>query len=112
MEQVADPLLPAAGGFTLRPGESRMVFVMLHGRQSGKWKGTLRVESEAELRSLSIDVQVVNVELAENLSLNAVTWGYLESPLIKDRQQAAARDLLAHHTNVVVVPPAYLPVPD
>lgn len=110
MEYIADPLVPAEMGFMLRPGESRMVIVTVHGTQSGTWSHTLRIKSEDRVTSLPITTQVVNVNLPKNLHLNSITWAELNHKLIRDRKQAAVNDLLSHHTNVMEVPPAYLPI--
>lgn len=112
IEYVADPLVPVSGTINLRPGESRMIFLTALGKQPGKWNFNLRIKNNGKVTSLSITTRVVNVEMPNNSSINAVNWGYLDFSLIRNRQQAAVDDLLAHHTNVVVVPPVYLPVPE
>lgn len=110
MEQVADPLVPAQGVFKLRSGESRIVFITVHGIKQGKWKNILHIKCGEKVTSLPIEIQVANVELPNRLLLNAVNWGYMGFNLIKDRKQTAVDDLLAHHTDVVVVPSTVLPL--
>lgn len=108
-ESVADPLVPVTTGMILRPGESRMFFVTVSGTQTGNWNTELRITSDDTSMKLPINIQIANVELPKKLSINSVNWGYLDFKLIRDRQQAAVADLLSHHTNVVVVPPQYMP---
>ncbi|TLD41213.1 MAG: hypothetical protein JETT_2501 [Candidatus Jettenia ecosi] len=110
MEYVADPLVPVEKRFMLRPGESRLVFVIVHGTQSGTWSHTLRIKREDRVKSIPITTYVANTELPKNLRLNSVNWAELNFKLIRDRKQIAVNDLLSHHTNVIDVPPAYLPI--
>lgn len=110
MEYIADPLVPAEKRFMLRPGESRMVFVTVHGTQSGTWGNTLRIKSEDRVTSILITTHVANIELPKNLHLNSFNWAELNFKLIRDRKQTAVNDLLSHHTNVIDVPPTYLPI--
>ncbi|MGD0843132.1 MAG: hypothetical protein ABSA06_02020 [Geobacteraceae bacterium] len=107
LEYVADPLIPEAN-FNLQPGESRVVFVSVRGESSGAWKSSLKVTGDGRLISIPVNCRVAKVTLPEKLSLNAVNWGYLTFGLINDRKAQAVHDLLAHHTNVVVVPPSSL----
>lgn len=110
VEYVADPLVPAENGFVLRPGESRMVFVTVHGTQAGVWNYTIQTKSEGRITSIPITIHVVNIDMPKNLHLHSVNWAELNHKLISDRKQAAVNDLLSHHTNVIEVPPAYLPI--
>lgn len=110
MEYVADPLVPVAAPIVLRPGESRMVFVTAFGKEPGSWNTALQIKSDGSATTVPISIKTSTMLLPENLSLNAVSWGYLDFKLVRDRQKAAVADLLAHHTNVVVVPPEYLPL--
>ena len=107
LEYVADPLVPS-GDFSLRPGESAVLFVSAKGYRSGEWNSSLKISSAGVSLSLPVNVKVSKVALPESLSLHAVNWGYLDSGLIRDRKKEAARDLQAHHIDIVVVPPGYL----
>jgi hypothetical protein len=108
LEFVADPLVPANGGFTLRSGESRMVFVTAEGKTPGRWEATLNVTSGRLVTPISIKSEVLNVALPKKFTLHTGNWGYLTFKPIRDRKVQAVRDLFAHHTNVIVVPPVYL----
>lgn len=112
MEYIADPLVPVGKSFSLRPGESRIMFISARGTKTGTWHHTLNIKSKELTTSIPVTAQVSKLKLPNNLSLNSVNWGYLDSKPIQDRKQIAATDLLTHHTNVVVVPPAYLPIAD
>lgn len=109
MEYIADPIVPITGNFTLRSGESKMVFIAAHGEIAGAWQGALRVVSGAVINSLPLNLEVSNVALSD-ISLNSINWGYLDFKTINDRKPAAVKDLFAHHTNTIVVPSAYLPL--
>jgi len=112
MEYIADPLTSAKKNFALQPGESRVVFVAARGVRKGMWNSTLKLKSEYGISLIPIVTQVVNIEVPKKISLNSVNWGYLDFNLIRDRHQAAVNDLMNHHTNVIVVPPNYLPITD
>jgi hypothetical protein len=109
IDYVADPLLPISEEFSLRSGESAMVMIAAQGKESGAWQMALMVKSENFNESVQITVRTTATSLPNSLSLNSVNWGYLTFKTIKFRQERAITDLLAHHTNVVVVPPEYLP---
>jgi len=110
IEYVADPLVPVRGPITLRPGKSSMIFITAFGKQAGSWKSELRITVGGNVRSVPITIRVAGVEMPMVPSLNSVNFAYLDFKLIRDRQQAAVADLLAHHTNVVVVSPKVLPL--
>lgn len=110
MEYVADPIVPITGSITLRSGESKMVFMAAQGDSPGDWQGVLKVSSGDIVNSLPITFQVSTVSLSATLFLNSINWGYLDFKSIRDRKPAAVKDLFAHHTNTIVVPPAYLPL--
>lgn len=107
-EYVADPLVPVASGFTLRPGESRMVFVSAMGKAPGSWQTNIEVISDGQSESIPVNCTVFPITLPESPSLNAVNWGYLNFDLISDRKEQAVQDLLSHHTKIMVIPPSYL----
>jgi hypothetical protein len=111
MEFVADPLVPLNGSFKLKSGESRLLFLTAHGVQAGAWHGVMRIDAGGNLTSLPINIQVSKYALPENQTLNTVNWGYLDFEPVSDRRAEAVKDLFAHHTNVIVVPPTYLPIP-
>lgn len=106
-EYVADPLSPETS-FTLRPGESRMVYISARGKTSGDWNRLLTIAGDGQSASIPISCQVRKVVLPEVMTLNSVNWGYLRFGLISDRKDQAVKDLFAHHTRVVVVPNTHL----
>lgn len=111
MEYVADPLVPIKRDFTLRSGESRMVFMTVHGEHTGTWRGALNVVSGGSvIMSLPLNIMLSEVALPKKFTFKSVNWGYLDFKPIRDRKVEAVKDLFAHHTNVIVVPPAYLPL--
>jgi hypothetical protein len=107
LEYVPDPLLPEEG-FTLLSGESRLVLVSVRGDAPGAWSAQIRLTGDGATLSVPLSCQVSAVSLPEQMALNAVNWGYLTFGLISDRRGEAAKDLLAHWTSVVVVPPSLL----
>ncbi|MGZ5134827.1 MAG: hypothetical protein ACXWCG_06745 [Flavitalea sp.] len=109
---IADPLVPIKDRFTLRSGESKMVFLAAHGLHPGNWENTLKVGTSAYSSSLPLSLHVSNVILPQQLSLNTINWGYLDFKPIRDRKTEAANDLLRHHINAIVIPPQYLPTAD
>lgn len=108
-DYVPDPLVSAVGGFTLRPGESRLVFLTATGRTPGRWDAALNISAGAGATTVRLTTNVVNVRLPEKSSLNSVNWSYLDFPLIRNLQAEAVNDLFRHRTNVIVVPPAHIP---
>jgi hypothetical protein len=106
-EYVADPLLPETT-FTLRPGESRLVYISARGKSAGDWNSLLTVAGDEQAIPIPISCQVKRVSLPEIMTLNSVNWGYLRFSLISDRKTQAVNDLFAHHTRVVVVPETHL----
>ncbi|MBV5329509.1 MAG: DUF4091 domain-containing protein [Chlorobium sp.] len=109
-EYVADPLVPVEKTFKLRPGETRMMFVTMHGAQSGTWNNSIHISSEDRVTSIPVTSIVTNVVIPQTLHINSINWGYLDFALIKERKKEAVEDLYSHHTNVLVVPIRYLPV--
>jgi hypothetical protein len=110
IEYVADPIVPLSGTLVLRPGESRMLFLSCLGLKKGLWRGSLEISDGNTVTSIPINSRIVDVVLPDNFSLNSVNWAYLSFNLIRNRTAEAIQDLYTHHTNVVVVPPAYLPL--
>lgn len=109
-EYIADPLVPVEKSFFLLPGETRIMFVTAYGVQAGNWSQAINIKCEGSVTTIPVTLTVTNVEIPEKLHLNSNNWGYLDFTIIKDRKNEAAEDLYTHHTNVVVVPPRYLPV--
>lgn len=109
MEFVADPLVPVNSGFTLRPGESRMIFLAAHGAYPGKWQSTLKVAIGADVSSVSLNLYVATTALPARFSCNAINWGYLDFKPIREHKVDAVKDLFAHHVNIAVIPPWYIP---
>ena len=109
MKYVADPLMPIANSVKLRSGESRMVFMAAYGNTPGKWQSILKVDVGADAQSFPLDIQISDVAVPVNTSLNSINWGYLDFKPIKHLKYAAVKDLFAHHTNTIVVPPEYVP---
>ena len=110
MEYVADPLMPISGSLTLRPGESKMIFLAAYGEHPGTWKSTFNIENSLDVTSLPLNLQVSSVALPVKFTLNSVNWGYLDFKPIRDRKSTAVKDLFVHHTNTIVVPSEYLPL--
>jgi hypothetical protein len=74
-EFVADSLVPVEEGFTLRPGESRMVFVSARGKSWGEWKTSIDVASGGSLVSIPVICRVFPVALPDSQTLSSVNWG-------------------------------------
>ncbi len=110
MQYVPDPLVPVKGGFDLRSGESRMIFLTARGRRPGTWQSRLKVGSGDGVTYVPVNIRVANVALPPSLVLNSVNWSYLDFKLIKDRDEAAVKDLAIHHTSILVVPPTHIPM--
>jgi hypothetical protein len=112
MEYVADPLVPLKGAIRLRPGESRMVLVQAAGKKSGTGYSDLAVSLGGNTTEISVRVRITKVALPGTFVGNSITWGDLNSPLVKNRTIAAIQDLSTHHTNVLVINPSDLPLVD
>lgn len=112
LEYVPDPLQPLKTPIILKPGESKMFFLTAKANRPGEWKSALKVSSGASVTAIPILSIVTKNRLPEKIALNTVNWGYLDFKLIKGKEGIAVKDLLAHHTNVIVVPPGYLPLAD
>ncbi len=110
MEFVADPLMPAQGGFTLKSGESKMILLSAYGKRPGKSKGSLKIVSGASVYNVPLDIQVTDFALPKKFVLNSVNWGYLDFKPLRKTKTNAVKDLFAHHTKVVVVPPRFIPL--
>lgn len=109
MEYVADPLVPLKAPVDLRSGESKMFFLTAVVKNPGAWQSTLSITSDKSFsRNIPVEMFVSRMALPKEQILNAVNWGYLDSNPIKNCKILAASDLSDHHTNVLVVPPAYL----
>lgn len=107
-ETVPDPLVPVKGGLTLLPGESKVLFLSAQAKQSGTWNSVMTISFGNFSAAVTINSKVVASALPQHQTLNSVNWGYLNFPMIKDRADIAVKDMAAHHTNVLVVPPNYL----
>lgn len=108
MEYVADPLVPLRSPLMLRPGESRMIYAASVGKNVGTCFNTLNIVSQGQYASISVKIQVVNLELARKFSLNSVCWNYLDFKPTRESKAAAMKDLFEHHSKVVVIYPAQL----
>ena len=109
MEYVADPLVPVSGPLPLRSGESKMIFITSVGNDTGTWRSVLSITGDKSIsQAIPIGMRVLPAELPKETSLNVSNWGYLDFNTIKNHKSLAANDLAVHHTNVLVVPPAYL----
>jgi len=110
LETVPDPLVPINGQLTILPGESKIVFLTALGKNAGNWHGKLVLSDSNKQTTVNISMKVLSPNLPIRQSLNSDNWGYLDFPLIKNRIAAAVKDLADHHTNIIVVPPAHLPL--
>ena len=112
LEYVADPMIPMAENFTMSPGTSHMLFLTVHGKKLGTWQTSMKIVSGDLITLIPINIKVSNVELPSEFSLNSVVWDELNFKITNDRKTDAVDDLSSHHTNVVVVPYEYLPIPE
>lgn len=112
LEYVADPLVPLKKNVVLKRGESKLVFLQSKGLSIGHKESVLNISTDGFKHPLKILEDVQEVSIPEILTLNSVNWAYLDFKLIESRREAALSDLQAHHTNVVVVPPKVIPLPD
>lgn len=103
MEYVPDPLVPLAGSFPLRSGESKMIFVSAQGNKPGNWRNSLTIAVDGTKVIIPIESKVVPVALSKRLALNSVTWNYLDFEPTRDRKAVAMNDLFAHHAYVSVL---------
>lgn len=110
MEYVADPLVQIKDGITLKAGETRMVFLTAQGKITGKGQCLLNITSGGTAHSIPLEYNVLKVALPMDPVFNSVNWSYLDFKPVRDRKSEAVKDLFAHHTNVIVIPPAYLPI--
>lgn len=103
MEYVPDPLTPMQGGFMLRSGESKMIFVSALGNKSGTWRNVLKVVVGKTAVSIPMESQVAKVSLPKQYALNSVTWNYLDFKPTQLSKAEAMKDLFAHHSQVGVI---------
>ncbi len=109
-EYVADPLVPCTGSVKLRPGESALLLARVSGRSTGSGKVHIGIAAANDASRVSIPYKVFRkVQATERL--NSVNWAYLSFKPITSKRPQAVRDLLLHHTNVLVVPPEFNPAP-
>ncbi|PPD26804.1 MAG: hypothetical protein CTY22_03915 [Methylomonas sp.] len=112
VEFVADALLPVNGTVRLRPGESKLLFLTAYGTQQGLFNAEIAFTTANQSRLLNVTLDVGSFRIPATTALNSVNWGYLDFKPIAQRKPEAVRDMLTHHTNVVVVPPTYMPCND
>lgn len=109
-KQTPDPLIEVKNVLTIEPGISEMFVFKIIGTNIGKAKSVIAVKSGNKEISVNINSQVLDLLTENNIdNPNANVWAYLNSPLLKDRQAEAAKDLELHHINTIVIPPQILP---
>jgi hypothetical protein len=109
--RMGDPLVPLRGGRIMVPaGTTRQLWLDLHAAAGAKtMDGVVTVQVEAQLpsglfqRSLQFPISIYALT-APDAAPATVAWGYLDSPIVRDRPAAAARDMLEHGINTAVIP--------
>jgi len=104
---VPDALLPILTGFSLEPGETKLIIANAAGVNIGTSTQKLTFNSGKIQNNFTLDL-MVTAKLADP-TLSAINWGYLNQPMIKNDRFAAASDLESHHINVVSIPEQYVP---
>lgn len=106
--KVLDPLVPVKNRIVISPGVSALFIFKVSGKKQGQSHSYIRMTFGNITESVNIKTTVNKMaKLSEDI-LNANVWAYLRYPMIKDRQTEAANDLISHHVNTVVLPPALL----
>ena len=104
-QQIPDPLI-VTNNITLEPGESRLFIFKITGIKAGSIQTKISVKTNGRTLEFPVNIKIANIAFAaNNFSLNAVNWAYLNFPLISDRKENAIQDLKNHHINSLVVPP-------
>lgn len=104
---VPDALLPVLIGFSLEPGETKLIIANAIGGNIGASTQKLTFNSGRFQNNLTLDL-TVTAKLADP-TLSAINWGYLTQPMIKNNKLAAASDLDNHYINVISIPEQYVP---
>jgi hypothetical protein len=110
-EYVADPVVPMPGSVRLRTGESMLVMARISGSSEGSGELRTRIATRDTTSEVSIPYKVFR-KIPGVEPLNSDTWAYLTFKAVRNARAQAIRDLMAHHINVVVVPPAFNPAPN
>ncbi|MFD0763866.1 hypothetical protein ACFQZI_03330 [Mucilaginibacter lutimaris] len=108
-DEIADPLINVKDTISLSPGESRVMFFKITGKAAGSALTNIKISSQAFALTLPVNVSVAGVVTPKKPLLNAVNWAYLNFPMLTDRREEAAADLISHDINTIVIPPNALP---
>ena len=104
--------MPVEAPKAIKPGVSELFIFKITGIKSGSANAAIRIIANGKEEVLKITNRVLGTSVSANATgLSATNWAYLNYPMLKDRQEEAAKDLELHHINTVVVPAAFIPRP-
>lgn len=104
--RIADPLVPVSISDTLQPGVSQLYLFSLNNIQSDS---TLHFNIASPQKRLTARIHTQVIDKTPQFQLNAVNWGYLTYPMLRDIKKEAIKDMKKHHINTFVVPPSAIP---
>ena len=107
--KVPDPLISFKRSVSIPAGSTRMFLFRVVGKKAGSGIMEISVNCQGKQTSLDIRATVFGTDLLSDKPLNANVWAYFTRPIIQDRKAEADADLVEHHINTIVIPPAVLP---
>lgn len=107
-DEVPDPLVKVDRAVKINAGYTQMLFFKVQANMTGSTNFSLVVQTGSEKKIVKIKVNVFDASVGNNM-LNANVWAYFTRPILSDRKEEAIIDLLDHHINTMVVPPAVIP---
>ena len=109
-EEIPDPLIKVTGNIEIAAGYTNLLLFRITGKEPGSSNITLLIQSNGEKKRINIKANVFDLHCDQtDQMVNANVWAYFTSPMIKDRKNDAMSDLLDHHVNTIVIPPAVIP---
>ncbi|MBC8379635.1 MAG: hypothetical protein H8E62_10715 [Planctomycetes bacterium] len=116
---VADALvLQNDAPFKILPGELSQIWLTFHAADlpPGVYQASIAVslkqDNETKLQTLPISIEIADRVFPEQASLNTIVWAYPNQiRTARKYPNETVRDLTAHYTNVLVVPPQDMPFP-
>ena len=112
---VGDPLLWLSGNtLTILPGQSKQVWITISAfsMPPGIYSSRIKIVGPSGVIMVPLKSRVWDVFLPRKSSLAVNTWSYLNFRPIRHIQKKAISDLEAHHVNVFVIHPIYIPWPN
>lgn len=98
----------------LAPAETRQLWLTTdaNGQDAGTYSGSVDLHSltvESQSTSVAVEQTVLPLDLQSTPAPRLCSWGYVYGSVLKDDEEAAHRDLVAHGNNVFVITTHHLP---